>query len=396
MTLTSVTFRYTALLPSGERCSGVVRAPDAGQARARLAAMGTLPLAVAPVQSRATERGLSGLDSALGLRLLADLMAAGLSLEGAIGALETLAPAAWKDALPDLLQAIREGETLGTALSQMSRPLDSTLLGIVQAGESSGTLAQSLCRAAAYAEARQARVSSLRSALAYPAVVLTVGVLTLGTLILVVIPRFGALLIDMGASVPRGFGILLGGADLLRAYGIPAGVAAVALLALADRLLRAPGRRRWCQRMLLSAPLIGPISRALLDARLLETIGAAVEAGVPLRRALAISIDAERHLELRHRLQAAREAVLEGQSLGVAFQRFDVIAPTALTLVSAGERTGRVAAFCLRAATVQAEDGERRIRAVLRLLEPGLILALALIVGLVSSALLQAVYAIRP
>lgn len=73
-----------------------------------------------------------------------------------------------------------------------------------------------------------------------------------------------------------------------------------------------------------------------------------------------------------------------------------MVGPVALTLVAAGERTGRVSVFCLRAAAVQADEAERRIRAALRFLEPGLILGLALVVGLVSSALLQAVYAVRP
>lgn len=389
-------FRYTALRPSGERCSGVVRAPNEGAARARLAAMGTLPVSLVPTDAADSRSEMPGSDGAVGLRLLADLLASGLPIEAALETLGALAPAIWREALPALLQAIREGETLASALAQMPRPLASSLIGIVQAGEAAGSLGPSLMRAATYAESQQARAKALRAALAYPSIVLGVGVVTLAVLVFAVIPRFASLLLDMGARVPRGLALLLGTADFLRSYGAVVVIGAVLLLAAGERLLRSPQRRRQLQRLLLAAPIVGPVIRASLDARLLETVGSAVDAGVPLRRALEIAIDAERHLELRHRLAAAREAVLEGQSLGRAFERFHVVGPVALTLVAAGERTGRVSVFCLRAAAVQADEAERRIRAALRFLEPGLILGLALVVGLVSSALLQAVYAVRP
>ena len=211
---------------------------------------------------------------------------------------------------------------------------------------------------------------------------------------LVVVPRFASLLGDLGQELPVATRVLVVWSDLLRRYGVvglPVFVGAGAVAAHLARVHRAT----W-HRSVLDWPLLGPVRHAFASARAARALGSLLATGGPALAALTTATEAAGDEGVRARLVAARERIAEGEGLAAALSATRALTPTAIQLLAIGEGSGRVSELLARAADLDEAEAERRVRAVVTLLEPALILAFAAVVAFVAAALLQAVYAVRP
>ncbi|HEV7586810.1 MAG TPA: type II secretion system F family protein [Longimicrobium sp.] len=390
-------FAYRAAQSTGAIESGVVRAESAEAARSLLAGRGLFPLELRAedAMERAGAR-LPPADLALGLRVFATLLESGLPLARALAAMDELVPASWNAVLPPLRDAVREGKSLAGALAESPVAFPPLVMGLLAAGEAGSGLAAAVTRAAELAEQQVETRRAIQGALAYPILLACAGTASVALLVTFVLPRFAAILADLGQRLPPTARLVLAAADAVRAGWLPAlGVAAV--LTAAWRLWTAsqPGREQW-HALLLDLPLVGRARLAAATGRFASALAALLESGVPIAPALAHAGRAAGDAAVEARVRSARDAVLGGQRLSAALEGEGAVTPTAMRLVRAGEETGRLAAMLTQAGRVESARAAQLVQGAVRVIEPTLIVAFGGLVALVAAALLQAVYSVRP
>lgn len=390
-------FAYRAANPTGAIEKGTVSAGSAREAREIIASRGLYLLAIQRrVDQHERKQPMSAADLALGLRILADLLDSGLPISRALHAFEELAPRGWRPALPHIRQEVREGRTLAAALASAPVAIPGLVLGIAQAGEAGAGIGAAIRRAAELMESAAEMRASIRSAMAYPMVVAAAGMLSVGVLITIVLPRFARILSDLGQSLPTSTRIVMGAAAVARASILPAAVGMVLALAAWRAWTRTDAGKRSWHRLLLSIPLLGTVRRGSAAARLAHSLSALLESGVTMPVALLHAGRATADAELEARSAAARARVGEGEPLSRALELTNASTPTVVRLARAGEQSGRLATMLGHAARIEQQRADRIVRTAVRMLEPALLLAFASVVALIAAALLQAIYGVRP
>jgi general secretion pathway protein F len=390
-------YAYRAAHRSGLLESGVVRAESADAARELLFARGLFPVEVRAKQDR-RPRGsrISAGDLALGLRVLATLLEAGLPVARALAAMDDLAPAAWGPALPALRDSVRQGSGLAAALAAAPVDFPPLVVGLVQAGEAGSGLSTAVARAAELTESAAATRRAVRAALAYPLLLAGAGTASVLLLVGFVLPRFALILDDLGQSLPATARLVLGAAEAARAGFVPAVATALAALALWKVWTStAEGRARW-HALLLDLPLVGEIRRAGAVGRFAAALSALLESGVPLAPALSHATRATGDDALTARILAAREAVVGGRGIASSLDAAGAATPTVVRLIRTGEETGRLVPMLAHGGRIESERAERLVATLVRVLEPALIVGFGAVVALVAAALLQSVYGVRP
>jgi general secretion pathway protein F len=395
--LQSPAFRYTALLPDGSRTSGSIFAESRDRALLSLQDRGWYPTSVR-ITSRLADgkHRLALADLALGLRILATLLEAGLPVKKTLAAFGDLAPESWRSGLAPMREAVREGKTLAEALASSPIKVPPLVIGILAAGEAGSGIGPAALRAAAIVERSAATRAAVRGALAYPAFLAIAGTMSMVLLVGMVLPRFATILAGMNQTLPPTTRLVLGGAAVLRALAIPTLICSGVLLAGWIHWCKTErGREEW-HAFLLAIPLIGRVRRSAATARAAAALASLLESGVPLAAALPYAGRASGDAAEEMMLSASRELIVHGERPSVAFLRTGSLTPTAVRLVRAGEESGRLARMLDHAAILEAARTEQAVRAVVRLIEPVLILAFGGAVALVAAALLQAIYSVRP
>ena len=387
---------YRAVRGDGRIVSGRIEAAGAPEAGAELASRGLHPIAVVAADPARPSRAASRRDLAIVFRSLAGLVAAGVPLERAIGATQRLARGDLGPALADVQRRLREGATLGGALAATDGLVPPLVLGMTRAGERGGQLDATLDAVATHLEKEAELIARVRQALAYPALVAcagTVSVLVIGT---VVVPRFAAMLGDLGQQLPPATRMLMAASNLLVHHWVPLLAAALLSGCAAAAYLHTPAGRAALHNQVLVLPVIGPIRHALATARLSRALGGMLAAGMPILGALDAAADAAGDEAVRRRVAEARERVAQGVPLARALSDSHALTPLALQLYEVGEASGSLARMVQRAGDVTAAEADRALHTATTLIEPALVIGFGGLVAFVAAALLQAVYSIRP
>jgi general secretion pathway protein F len=343
-----------------------------------------------------TPRPMSGEDLAMGLRIFSDLLAAGLPLTRALRAFEEVAPPAWQPAIGPLRDAVKQGSGLSAALEQSSIGVPPIAVGIIRAGEMGGGIVAAVTRAAEHLEATESTRAALRSALAYPLIVAVVGGSAVVLMVSVVLPRFAAILAQIGQDLPWTTRTVLATAEVMRLGMLPVIAGIVVAVIGARTVLAEDGARQRFHAFLLRIPLLGSLRLSLETSRFCAALSALLESGVSIRPSLTQAAHVITDFELRSRLSRGRDAIFAGAAIGKTLGDLRAVTPTAARLASAGEETGGLGTMLSFAARIERARAERLVRSLVRLIEPTLIVAFAAIVALIAAALLQAVYSVRP
>lgn len=390
----SVAYRYRAATAEGRLVEGRLEAATPSEAQDQLRRQSLVPVSVEPDAGRPPgARGRRDDSLAASLRAIATLVAAGQPLERALDFAATHAARegerhAWRA----VLARLRGGDPLSEAMAGEATfpPL---AIALVRAGEESGTLDAALAGLAGHLERGSALAAEVRSALLYP---MLMGVATgLGVLavLVVAVPRFVAILGITGGALPWSTRALVAASSLL-ADGWWAWLPLAGAAALGARAwLRRPANRLRWHAARLGLPLAGALERELDAGRFCRALGVSLGAGVPVLGALRLARGVVGNAATGAALDRATEAVARGE--GVANALAGVLPPLAGQLLRAGEEGGQLDAMCLRVAAALEEGAQRRLRDLVRLLEPSLIVLFGVIVGFVALAMLQAMYGVN-
>ncbi|MGE0385521.1 MAG: type II secretion system F family protein [Gammaproteobacteria bacterium] len=399
-------FRYKAVAPGGEIVEGEADAASRQALIDRLHASGHTPLRAAAVDGGgrsaarvvlARRRGLGRRDVLELTSQLATLIGAGLDLDRALTVmLDVGASAPRMQVLERLRRDIRAGSALSQSLAAQGALFSRFYVNMVRAGEAGGVLAEVLQRLAQYLERAQALRDGIRGALLYPAILLAVAALSMLVLLTVVLPQFRDLFAQMDAQLPLLTRIVLACGDALRHWGWLALLAVGAAGAwLAWRLEREPHLQLHRDRLLLRLPLIGQIVLRAEVARFARTLGTLLGSGVTLITALAIVRETMTNRVLAELIGAAADRIRQGGGLSEPLRAANVLPAQAIHLIRVGEETGELDRMLLRIADIYDNEVAVAVRHALAVLEPALIVLLALGVAIIVLSLLLAILGVN-
>jgi general secretion pathway protein F len=395
-------FRYTAVLPSGELTQGLLDAPSESAVIEQLRRQGSLTLKAEPAdKSRgfladlltadfAQGRALSAGEVANITRELAVMLGAGQDLDRALRFLVDTAPnPRMRAILTQLRDAVRDGSPLAVALAQHPRSFPRLYVGLVRAGESGGMLAATLGRLADLLERQRALRATVISALIYPAILVVTGIGAIVMLLTQVLPQFTPLFAQAGASLPPATAFVVGLGDFVSNYGLYALLFLVAAGFTIRQALRRPAVRIVWDRVMLRIPVLGPLAQEVLAARVARTLGTLLQNGVPLVGALGIVIDVIGNTAGEAALRTATESAKGGAGLSRPLQSAGIFPLRMVYLLRLGEETAQLGPMSLRAAEIHEEQSRLGIQRLVSLMVPVLIIVIGgAVAGIVSSLML--------
>ena len=399
-------FRYTALDTSGSEKTGRLDAGDAQQVAALLRERGLFPTEVAPSERPSTAAGAPGLrgvnfdlpflspvgarELAVFTRQLGTLLRAGMPL---LRGLEALAKQQrnerFRRVIEGLAEGIKTGDTLSVAMARHPRVFDRLYLNMIKAGEAGGVLDGVLDRLARFQEKSLHVRGKVVSAMVYPAVVLGVAVVILAGLLVFVVPKFQLIFSDMlkGAPLPPLTRVVLGVSDAVRHHALLS-LGVVVALWIGFRLFRrTEAGARIVDTLIVKLPLFGDLFLKAIVARFGRTLGTLLSSGVPILPALLITRDTCGNARVAGAIMRVHERVKEGAPVARPLEATRVFPPMVTSMIEVGEHSGQLPEMLNKVADIYEEEVDNAVAGLSSLIEPILILFLALVVGTIVIAL---------
>jgi len=336
-------------------------------------------------------------------RQIATLVDAGLPLLRGLRVLEkqernpTL-----KRIVGDLAVSIEGGSTFSEALAQHPKVFNRLYVNMVKAGELGGVLEVVLNRLSEFMEKAQKIKGKVVAAMFYPSAVMFVAIVILAVLMIFVVPKFQTIFADMldGASMPGFTLAVLSISNSIKEYTLifpqwiggwpfpgPIIWGIVAFLVVFNLLLRTRiGRRLW-DKLKLHFPLLGPIISKVAISRFTRTLGTLVSSGVPILQALTIVKETSGNVVVGEAVGAVHESVKEGETITAPLEASNVFPPMVISMVDVGEQTGALPEMLMKIADNYDDEVDNAVSAMTSLLEPIMIVFLAVIVGSIVIAL---------
>ena len=395
------TFVFHALDPDGRETSGTMAAANAEEVARKLRAEGRTVLSIgrdeAIAANATTPRGSRARrgDLAMLCRHLGTMADAGVPIS------EALEAAASEGARPEfrpfvrmLARDVESGLPLSQAFARHGRDVPAIVIALTRAAESTGQLGPMLLRASDHLQRSERLARQLRAASSYPMFMLGAGVAVLAGLLVFVLPRFAKIYSDRGAELPVPTQILLAVGTTVREHALPIAIGLAVLGGGLWFLSRTEGWMRFVDRLRFSAPIIGPIARIAFAAVACRTLATLLASGIHLLDAIAICRGLSRSPRADAFWNTLDAQLREGATLVDALRKESLLPSTVVSMVAAGERTGRLPEVLSRAADFAEDDLETSLKQATSLLEPVLILTFGSILGAVAIALLLPLFSV--
>ena len=390
-------YEYIALNVKGKSVTDIIDADSIGAARQKLRASRIYPVSIKEVyESDARQESriskmlqpfsvrVRPAELAIMTRQLATLLGAGFPL---VSAIYTLIPQTGSNTLKRMLSqikdAIEEGSSFAAALSQYPETFSDIYVNMVRSGESSGTLELVLNRLADISERQQALSNRVRSAMAYPVLMFIVGILILMFLLTYIVPSITAIFTDMEQALPAPTRLLIAVSGFLKnAWWLILLAAAVAFVVL--RQVRQTDKGRyWWDRGILALPMVGALKTKMAVARFARTLGSLLENGVSLMSSLDIVRNIVGNRIIAEAVENAAKDVEKGGGLGKSLSASNVFPHIAIQMIQVGENSGELETMLGKVSDIYENEVEATVSALTALLEPVIILFMAVVVGFI-------------
>ena len=323
-------------------------------------------------------------------RQLATLVDAGLPLLRGLRVLEkqernpTL-----KGIIGELALSIEGGSTFSEGLAQHPKVFNRLFVNMVKAGELGGVLEVVLARLAEFMEKAQKIKGKVKAAMFYPVAVLIVATVILGILTVVVIPKFKEVFAGLGEGRPLpGFTLfVLGVSDTIRTHFIATAIGVIIFIIMFVLFIKTKFGRKVFDKFKLKMPVIGPVVSKIAISRFTRTLGTLVSSGVPILQALTIVKETSGNVIVANAVGAVHDSVKEGETITAPLEASGVFPPMVISMVDVGEQTGALPEMLLKIADNFDEEVDNAVAAMTSLLEPIMIVFLAVIVGSIVIAM---------
>ncbi|MCH7508762.1 MAG: type II secretion system inner membrane protein GspF [Proteobacteria bacterium] len=396
-------FDYKAVDSSGKPVQGVLEGDNARQVRQLLRERHLLPLEVTEVAEQEKKRrklgfrkGISATDLALLTRQLATLVRAGLPLEEALRAVSQQTE---KSRVSSILMGVRsrlmEGHPLAVGMADFPMAFPEMYRATVAAGEQSGHLDMVLERLADYTESRQILRQKLSSAAIYPIVLSIMAILIVTGMLVFVVPKIVGIFEDSNQKLPFLTTALITVSHVIRDYGLLGLVAIAGGVFAFKRWLRQKSARRRVDGLLLRLPLVARLVRGFNNARFTRTLSILSGSGVPVLESMRIAGSVIANLPMWEAVEEATMRVREGASISHSLAARGLFPPMTVHLIASGEASGKLDEMLERAAENQERELDGLIGAMLSILEPALIIVMAIFVFIIVIAILLPIFQLQ-
>jgi type IV pilus assembly protein PilC len=410
-------FNYVAMDSRGKETKGTLEVASQNEAIGRVKEMGLFPTKIVevekvkekvdkkakPVTKAAKKKGVNLNIAIPGLsgrvkskvltsftRQLATLVDAGLPLLRGLRVLEKQERnATLKQIIGELALSIEGGSTFSEGLAQHPKVFNRLYVNMVKAGELGGVLEVVLSRLAEFMEKAQKIKGKVIAAMFYPVAVLVVATVILTILMVFVIPKFREVFAGLGEGrpLPKFTQIVLGISEMIKDHIIYTAIGVAIFVIIFMLILRTKVGRRVFDTLKLKMPVIGPVVSKVAISRFTRTLGTLVSSGVPILQALTIVKETAGNVIVSNAVGAVHDSVKEGETITAPLEASGVFPPMVVSMVDVGEQTGALPEMLLKIADNYDEEVDNAVAAMTSLLEPIMIVFLAVIVGSIVIAM---------
>ena len=398
-------FKYIALDKEGRELSGVIESTSENRARKDLAAQGFSVSRIAEVAAIASEKKASGGKAKKPLfgtgvgkenitvfsRQLSPLLKAGLPL---LRSLEVIARQEknpyFKAIVDQLADNVRTGNKFSDGLSQHPKIFDKLYVNMAKAGEAGGVLDVVLDRLSTFQEKALKPHTKVKSAMVYPIVIMGVAVAIVAILMIFVVPQFQKIFTDMlkgNARMPALTQTIIDISDFMKENYILTGLIIVGVILFVKIFFKTKiGIRVW-DTAALKLPKIGDLVMKSTVARFTRTFGTLLASGVPILEALTITRGTINNSLISEALSRVHDRVRDGENLSTPLDQQKIFPTMVTSMVEVGEETGQLPEMLNRIADNYDEEVDNSVGAITSIIEPIMIVFLALVVGTIVIAL---------
>jgi type IV pilus assembly protein PilC len=387
----AVTFEYRVRDRAGTVQTGQMEAASSAAVAKTLRDKGFIPLKIAEYRVATLNKDvkLPGLrkqvkpkEIAVFSRQLATMVNAGLTLVRALSVLQEQTPnPALAKLISDVRTKVEQGSSLSASLAGHPRVFGSLYVAMIQAGEVGGALDETLQRLADNLEAGVRLRSKVKSAMAYPVVVLSLVVFIVLAMLLFIVPIFEKMYTELGGTLPLPTQTLINISSLLGKTWWLLGLLTVGAVMGLKRWIATPdGREKW-DRFKLRAPIFGKLVQKVAISRFARTFSVLSRTGVPVLQALDIVAVTAGNAVVSAALRDVQESVKRGESLAAPLTRHEVFPPMVTQMMAVGEETGALDAMLGKVADFYDQEVDDTVNAITSLIEPILIIVMGVAVG---------------
>lgn len=328
-------------------------------------------------------------------RQLAAFLRAGVPILDALDIVqEDIGDKTLRQVVGTIADDLRGGENFAEAAAAHNEAFPPFYVGVLRSAEMTGQLDEVLDQLSLYIERDLESKRKVKSALAYPLIVMVLSVVTVAILAGFVLPRFEVFFESLDAELPLPTRMLLAATGFLTDWWflIVGGFLAV-VVGLVVGLQTRPGRKLW-HALLLKAPALGPVVKYAVVERFCRLLAAMVKAGVPLPEAIAIASEGAHNLVYQDGLEVAREAMIRGEGVAGPIAQTELFPRAATQMMRVGEDTGTLDEQLEVTARYYEKELEYKLKTLTTLFEPMAIIFMGVVVGFVAIALISAMYGI--
>ncbi len=398
-------YEYKAFSQKGKTVSGIVDADSFQEAKLKLREQKIFITDLLETTAIAEKKAsteitffmrIKPIEVSVMIRQLSTLLNAGIPLvEGLSAIIEQIDNRALKKILSQVRESVREGMSFADALSRHPRAFSQLMVNMIRSGEGSGSLEIVLLRLADFLEQQVELKRKVLSAMIYPAVTISVAILVLLFLLTTVVPAVSQIFADMRQTLPLPTAILIAVSSFTQSYWWLFFLIVAAAVSGFKAYARTEEGRIRLDRFKLKMPLFGSLVRKVAIARFSRTLGTLLRNGVPLLSALEIVKNVVGNKILEKTIEDARTVIGEGSPIHEPLRRSGVFPPIMIHMIAVGEKSGTLEDMLTKVADASDNEIDTTINTLTSLLEPLMIVGLALVVGFIVISILLPIFEIN-
>lgn len=395
-------FVFKAKNQTGKYESGTINAPNKDAAIALLQRENLLPISIKEESANRNDLVKSVLryydkvndkELVVFFRQLSILIEGRVPIVVALNAIKEQSDNAYLGrVVQEMVEDIEDGMPLSNTMEKQPDIFSNLAINVVRAGETSGDLKKSIEYIAENIEKNYVLSSRVKSALIYPAIVMTVFFVIGFLVITFIIPKLTLIIKDLNADVPWYTKVLIVTGDFMAKYWWAVAIAILGFIAgLLYYIKTEDGKREWDQ-VKLKLPVFGSVFRSVYIARLAQNLAALLSSGIPIIRALTIVGEVVNNDVYKEILIQAAEEVKRGGTISNVFGKTALMPPMVTQMVKIGEESGKIDAVLVHIANFYDRENETITKNLSTLIEPLLMVVIGIAVGFMSFSVLMPIY----
>ncbi|MEK6679136.1 MAG: type II secretion system inner membrane protein GspF [Nitrospirota bacterium] len=391
-------FEYKGVGADGRDLKGIIDADTAKSARAKLKRLGVFPTEIVEERHKRLSKEIAfsqffervrHQDIAILTRQIATLTNAGVPVAEALSAImEQEERTELKGIISEIVTRIKEGSSFAEALKGYPKHFSNLYVNMIMAGETSGALDIVLLRLSDFLDSQIKIRNRIRSALAYPILMTVIGIGVLSFIFTFVLPQVVRVFEDMHQSLPLLTLILISATNFMRSYWWLIIMIIAGTVFYIRRKLRTPEGRLRFDGIVIRLPIFGKLIRMIAISRFTRTLGTLLKSGVPAILSFDIVKNVVNNIVIAKAIEDARENIREGESISEPLKRSGLFPSVVTHMIAVGEKSGELEEMLLRVSDAYDNEVETAIARLTSLLEPVIIVAMGVIVGIIVISIL--------